>query len=113
MVEERRKTGLRERPYVELRTMAKVYAVMAPVGAAAILFAMGFSLYARVQTIHTMVLGGIIVLLLALVYYLIMKAASQSIYILFDIAGNASRVRELMEQGLPRGLESEDPSSTC
>lgn len=113
MVEERRRAGRRERPYIELRTMAKVYAVMAPVGGAAILFAMGFSLYARVQTIHTMVLGAVMVLLLAFVYYLIMKAASQCIYILFDIAGSARRVRELVEQGSPRGLESEDPSSTC
>lgn len=98
MGEERRRPGGRQRPYIELRIMAKVYAVLAPLGGAAVLFAGVFSLLGQPLPFYLQLLGMVLVVIGAFVYYIILKAGAQFIYILFDIAASASRIRELIER---------------
>ena len=92
----RRRPDGRERPYRALRVLAKLYAIFAP------LVLIGLVLVALVgwarQAPFAEKVGSTVgILLLAGLYYLLMKSVSQAIYILFDIAAHTRRTRELVE----------------
>lgn len=92
----RRRPDGRERPYRALRVLAKLYAIFAP------LVLIGLVLvalvgWARQAPVAEKVGSTVGILLLAGLYYLLMKSVSQAIYILFDIAAHTRRTRELVE----------------
>jgi hypothetical protein len=79
-----------------LRVLAKLYALLAPlvlIGLALV----GLAGLARAAPLAERIGSAVGALLLAGLYYLLMKSISDAIYILFDIAGNTRRVRELAE----------------
>ena len=98
MEKERRKTGGREKPYRELRAVAKIYSILAPLGGAVIFFIGAFSMWANPGPPYAKALGATLLLVMALITYLILKTYSQSIYILFDIAGGIKRAQEVLER---------------
>lgn len=92
---ERRRPGGRHRPYRALRILAKLYAILAP------LVLIGLVLVGVAGLMRSAPLGEKIgstvgILLLAGLYYLLMKAISDAIYILFDIAAHTRRIHEVV-----------------
>lgn len=83
---EKRKPGGRERPYSELRVVAKLYSFLAPLVGGAMLFVGVFALVFADLPSYISLLLGVLSIFFAAVYYFVLKAASQASYILFDIA---------------------------
>ena len=101
MAEEKRKPGGREQPYFELRVVAKVYSVLAPLVGGVLLFIGIFVLWFMEEPFFGRLLSGVLSIIAAAAYYFILKAASQVIYILFDIAAYAKRAKEALERPAP------------
>ena len=96
--EEKRKPGGRERPYLELRVVAKVYSILAPIVGGVLLFIGVFVLWFTEEPLFRRLLTGVLTIVGAAAYYFILKAASQVIYILFDIARYARETKEALER---------------
>jgi hypothetical protein len=95
--EMRREDG-RNRPYQVMRRSAKSYLTFAPV-VAGMMVVLGFlsgyfNTFAPLELKITLVIGFAV---LGAIYFLIMRATSQAMYILFDIAANSKRILELLE----------------
>lgn len=93
---EKRRPGGRERPYRALRVLAKLYAILAPLVLIGLVL-VGLASLMRSAPLADRVGSTVGVLLLAGLYYLLMKSISDAIYILFDIAANTRRTREAVE----------------
>jgi hypothetical protein len=99
---ERRRPGGRQRPYRALRILAKLYAILAPLVFAGLLL-VGVAGLMRSVPLSEKIGSAIGILLLGGLYYLLMKAISDAIYILFDIAANVRRIRETVARDQPEG----------
>ena len=92
----RRRSDGRQLPYRTLRTLAKLYLVLAPLVLGTMLLVgivmlMGEApLGAKLGTFVGMCLIGIL-------YYLIMKSVAQAIYLMFDVSTNANLIREILD----------------
>lgn len=91
-IDKRRPDG-RKRPYLALRVLAKVYSILAPV-ILAIMILVGLASLIREAPLAEKVSSSIAILVAGSIYYLVMKAISQAIYLLFDIARNTGRSAE-------------------
>jgi len=91
-INKRRADG-RQRPYTALRVLAKVYSILAPV-ILVIMILVCLAGLTREAPIAEKVGSSIGILVAGSIYYLVMKAISQAIYLLFDIARNTSRTAE-------------------
>lgn len=98
MTDEQRKPGGRDRPYSELRLVAKVYSVLAPLVGGAMLFIGIFVLWFIEAPFYGRLLFGVLSIVFAAVYYFVLKAASQASYILFDIAAYARGLKTTLER---------------
>ncbi len=91
-IDKRRPDG-RKLPYLALRTLARLYIILAPVVLVIMILA-ALGTWAR-EIPFAAKLGSSIGLLIAGgFYYLVMKAMAQAIYLLFDIARNCSHFSE-------------------
>jgi hypothetical protein len=90
---ERRRSNGRQRPYQALRVVAKLYAILAPLVLIGF-FVVGAAGLLRSVPLAEKIGSAIALLLLAGLYYLLMRAISDAIYILFDIAANIRRIRD-------------------
>lgn len=91
-IDKRRPDG-RKRPYLALRVLAKVYSILAPVILVIMILVCLAGLTREAPLVEK--LGSSIGILVAgSIYYLVMTAMSQAIYLLFDIARNTSRIAE-------------------
>lgn len=91
-LDKRRPDG-RKRPYLALRVLAKVYSILAPV-ILVIMILVGLVGLTREAPLAEKLASSIGILVAGSIYYLVMKAISQAIYLLFDIARNTSRIAE-------------------
>ncbi len=92
----RRRSDGRERPYRALRALARLYTILAPLVLGSMIL-IGIVALANEAPLAARVGSGIGVCLVGAVYYLIMKSMAQAIYLMFDVAGNVSRVCDLSE----------------
>jgi hypothetical protein len=93
---EKRRPGGRERPYRALRVLAKLYALLAPLVLIGLVL-VGLAGLMRTAPLAERIGSALGAVMMAGLYYLLMKSISDAIYILFDIAGNTRRTRELAE----------------
>ena len=88
----------RKRPYLALRALAKVYTILAPV-VLVIMILVALGSFAREAPLAEKLGSSIGFLVSGGIYYLVMKAMSQAIYLLFDIAQNTSPIGEGGQMG--------------
>jgi hypothetical protein len=93
---EKRRPGGRERPYRALRVLAKLYALLAPLVLIGLVL-VGLAGLMRTAPLAERIGSALGAVMMAGLYYLLMKSISDAIYILFDIASNTRRTRELAE----------------
>lgn len=93
----------RKRPYLALRALAKVYTILAPV-ILVIMILVALGSFAREAPLAEKLGSSIGFLVSGGIYYLVMKAMSQAIYLLFDIAQNTSRIGGGVEMGLAKKI---------
>lgn len=103
---ERRRPG-REK-YLVLRFYARLLSALGFVGlVAGVLFAVLAILYADVP-MQLRFSNAFAAVVLGAVYFIIVRATAQAIYLLFDVARNSKASRELLEQ---TGAAPTDPQS--
>ena len=93
---EKRRPGGRDRPYQVLRVVAKLYAILAPFVLVGMIL-VGLAGLMRAVPFTEKVGSALGLILLAGLYYLLMRAISEAIYILFDVAKNVHRIRQLLD----------------
>ncbi len=94
---DRRREAGRERPYKALRSLAKLYTILAPL----VLIGMAFvSLgnFARQAPVAEKVGSSVQLLINGGFYYLLMQSLAQAIYLLFDISGDIRKLNESSDQ---------------
>lgn len=107
---EQRTPGGRERPYRALRILARLYSILAPL-VLGLMLLIGLVGLARQATLAENLGSSMGLFVLGGMYYLLMKSVAQAIYILFDIAGNARRLREVVDMRLARAGQPMVPAS--
>lgn len=98
---DRRGAAGRQRPYRALRILAKLYSIFAPIVLIGMVL-IGLVGLMREAPVAEKVGSSVGLVLLGGIYYLLMKAVSDAIYILFDVAANTRRVREIVETQEPQ-----------
>jgi len=91
-----RRTDGRQLPYRILRVLARVYLVLAPLILGTMLL-IGLILLMVDGPVPTRVGTFVGMSLIGGMYYLLMKSASQAIYLMFDVASSTSLIRELQD----------------
>jgi hypothetical protein len=92
---QRRSDG-RERPYRALRTLAKLYIVLAPLVLVSMTL-IGVVALANDAPLSAKLGSGLGACLVGAVYFIIMRSIAQAIYLLFDVANNVSEIRSVSE----------------
>lgn len=94
---DRRNLGGRQRPYRALRLLAKLYSIFAPV-VLIVMVLVGLVGLIRDAPVAEKVGSSAGLFLLGGLYYLLMTALADAIYILFDIARDTRQLREVAEE---------------
>jgi len=97
-VSDQRRTEGRKRPYEVLRSLAKIYTVLAPL-VLIIMVLMGLGNLAGSAPLPAKISASVGLLIMGGVYYLLMQSVAQAIYLLFDISGDVSRLAAQADKG--------------
>jgi ABC-type molybdate transport system permease subunit len=92
----RRRPDGRQLPYRALRTLAKLYIVLAPLVLGTMLL-IGVVMLAGEAPLGAKLGTFVGMSLVGTLYYLIMKSVAQAIYLMFDVSSDTSLLRELNE----------------
>ncbi len=95
---EKRSTEGRQRPYQVLRVLAKVYTIVAPLLAAAMLYNAGRAWFVE-EEMMAKVGVSLWFLVQAAMIYLVMRGMAQMIYLVFDIARGVNKMSGEGENG--------------
>jgi hypothetical protein len=95
VVIEKRNTEGRQRPYVVLRALAKVYTIFAPI-IAVLMFSFAVRIWFVEESVETWerVLISLEFTVKAIVAFIVLRGAAQMIYLVFDIARGINELRE-------------------
>ncbi len=91
IVLEKRRTEGRQRPYVVLRAMARVYTIFAPL-MAAVLFYNAVAAWFIEETLFAQAMTSLEYAVKAVVAFIILRGAAQMIYLVFDIARGVAQL---------------------
>ena len=95
---EKRNTEGRQRPYKVLRTLAKVYTIVAPLLAAVMVYNAGVAWFVEEEMMDRIRMSLWFLVQAALIF-LIMKGMAQMIYLVFDIARGVNKLSGEGENG--------------
>ena len=95
---DRRSTAGRQRPYQALRSLAKLYTVLAPL-VLIIMVLVSLAAMTREVPLAQRVSASVGLFIMGGFYYLLMQSMAQAIYLLFDISGDVNRLTELADKG--------------
>jgi hypothetical protein len=97
VVIEKRNTEGRQRPYVVLRALAKVYTVVAPLFAAVLLYNSVLAWFIE-ETLFARAMTSLEYAVKAVVAFIVLRGAAQLIYLVFDIARGVDQLCKAQER---------------